>query len=145
MNRFFAPRPVVAEYEFLPHERPTMPGSPANPQHPGRRRIGYFAIGILIGITGGLGNALVTVNLNFAQGTLGLDTNQSAMLTAAYLMVLATAAPHLAGEPNGPFGTPDVAVSVALQLLAMIIVAGPATLVALRTWRAAPDAADPSA
>lgn len=65
-----------------------------------------------------------------------------AALTAAYLVVLAAAAPHLAGEPNGPFGTPDVAVSLALALAAMVIVACPATLVALRTWRAATDAAD---
>lgn len=68
-----------------------MPGSPANPDHPSRRRVGYFAIGILIGITGGLGNALVAVNLNFAQGTLGLDSDQAAMLTAVYLMTNTTA------------------------------------------------------
>jgi MFS family permease len=81
----------VPEYEFKPHERPTMPGSPANPEHPTYRRAAYLAIGVLIGITGGLGNALVSVNLNFAQGTLGLDTDQSAMLTAAYLMTNTTA------------------------------------------------------
>jgi MFS family permease len=78
-------------YVFKPHERPTLPGSPANPDHPLSRRIGYFAIGALIGITGGLGNALVTVNLNFAQGTLGLYTNESAWLTAAYFMTNVTA------------------------------------------------------
>jgi len=81
----------VAEYVFKPHERPTLPGSPANPDHPARRRQVYFAIGCLIGITGGLGNALVTVNLNFAQGTLGLYTNESAWLTAAYFMTNVTA------------------------------------------------------
>lgn len=53
-------------------------------------------------------------------------------LTAAYLVVLATAAPDLAGEPNGPFGTPDVAVSLALQLALMAAVAAPATLAARR-------------
>lgn len=78
-------------YVFKPHERPTLPGSPANPDHPARRRAGYFAIGALIGITGGLGNALVTVNLNFAQGTLGLNSNESAWLTAAYFMTNVTA------------------------------------------------------
>ncbi|MBB3941252.1 MFS family permease [Novosphingobium fluoreni] len=83
--------PATAEYQFAAHERPTMPGSPANPAHPGGRRIAYFAIGILIGITGGLGNALVGVNLNFAQGTLGLDSDQAAMLTAVYLMTNTTA------------------------------------------------------
>jgi hypothetical protein len=60
-----------------------------------------------------------------------------AALTAAYLVALTTAAPRLAGEPNGPFGTPDVAVSLAVQLVAMILVAALATPVALRTWRAA--------
>jgi len=40
----------------------------------------------VIGITGGLGNALITVNLNFAQGTLGLYSDESAWLTAAYFM-----------------------------------------------------------
>jgi MFS family permease len=81
----------VAEYVFKPHERPTLPGSPANPDHPSHRRVLYFLIGCLIGITGGLGNALVTVNLNFAQGTLGLNSNESAWLTAAYFMTNVTA------------------------------------------------------
>jgi MFS family permease len=81
----------TAPYVFKPHERPTLPGSPANPDHPSRRRLGYFVIGCLIGITGGLGNALVTVNLNFAQGTLGLNSDESAWLTAAYFMTNVTA------------------------------------------------------
>jgi MFS family permease len=81
----------VTDYVFKPHERPTLPGSPANPDHPTSRRLIYFAIGCLIGITGGLGNALVTVNLNFAQGTLDLYTNESAWLTAAYFMTNVTA------------------------------------------------------
>jgi MFS family permease len=78
-------------YTFKPHERPTLPGSPANPDHPSSRRLGYFAVGTLVGITGGLGNALITVNLNFAQGTLGLYTDESAWLTAAYFMTNVTA------------------------------------------------------
>ncbi|MDH7976074.1 MFS transporter [Sphingomonas sp. AR_OL41] len=78
-------------YAFKPHERPTLPGSPANPDHPTGRRVGYFAIGGLIGVTAGLGNALVLVNLNFAQGTLGLTPNESAWLTAAYYMTNVTA------------------------------------------------------
>jgi MFS family permease len=79
-----------APYIFKPHERPTLPGSPANPDHPARRRQAYFAIGCLIGITGGLGNALVTVNLVFAQGTLALTPDQAAWLTAAYFMTNVT-------------------------------------------------------
>ncbi|HEX8059127.1 MAG TPA: MFS transporter [Novosphingobium sp.] len=81
----------VADYVFKPHEKPTLPGSPANPDHPAGRRLVYFLIACLIGITGGLGNALVTVNLNFAQGTLGLNSDESAWLTAAYFMTNVTA------------------------------------------------------
>jgi len=82
---------AVADYVFKPHERPTLPGSPANPDHPTSRRLIYFVIGCLIGVTGGLGNALVAVNLNFAQGTLGLNTDESAWLTGAYYMTNVTA------------------------------------------------------
>lgn len=81
----------MAEYVFKPHERPTLPGSPANPEHPTSRMVRHFLIGCLIGITGGLGNALVTVNLNFAQGTLGLNSDEAAWLTAAYFMTNVTA------------------------------------------------------
>ncbi len=73
-------------YVFKPHERPILPGAPANPDHPTSRRIAYFAIACLIGITGGLGNALVQVNLNFAQGTLGLYSDEATWLTAAFYM-----------------------------------------------------------
>jgi hypothetical protein len=59
-----------------------------------------------------------------------------AALTAAYLVALTTGAPDLAGEPNGPFGSPDVAVSLALQLALMAAVAAPATLAAVRARRA---------
>ncbi len=78
-------------YQFKPHERPSMPGSPATPDHPKRRRIFYILIGILIGLTGGLGNALVAVNLSFAQGTLDLYSDEAAWLTAAYYMTNTTA------------------------------------------------------
>lgn len=76
---------------FQPHERPMLPGSPHNPAHPRARQWGYFAVGCLIGITQGLGNALITVNLNFAQGTLGLYSNEATWLTAAYFMTSVTA------------------------------------------------------
>ncbi len=78
--------PPPAEYVFKPHERPTLPGSPANPDHPPGRRRRYFAIGALVGLTGGLGNALTLVNLNFAQGSLGLYSDEATWLTAAYFM-----------------------------------------------------------
>ncbi len=76
----------MSEYVFKPHERPMMPGSPATPAHPMGRRIAYFAIGIFVGITGGLGNALVSANLTNIQGSLGLYSDQAAWLATVYIM-----------------------------------------------------------
>lgn len=75
-----------AEYVFQPHERPMMPGSPATPAHPTGRRIAYFTIGAFVGLTGGLGNALVAANITNIQGSLGLTPDQGAWMTTAYLM-----------------------------------------------------------
>jgi len=50
-------------------------------------RIAYGLIGALLGITGGLGNALVSANLASIQGHLGLDPVQGGWLPAVYLMV----------------------------------------------------------
>jgi hypothetical protein len=73
-------------YIFQPHERPMMPGSPATPAHPLGRRMAYFCIGAFVGLTGGLGNALVGANIQNIQGSLGLYSDQAAWLTTAYLM-----------------------------------------------------------
>jgi hypothetical protein len=62
-----------------------------------------------------------------------------AVLTAAYLVALIASAPDLAAEPNGPFGAPDVAVSLALALVLMAAVAGPATLATIRARRILTD------
>jgi len=75
---------MAGTYEFKPHERPVIPGSPFNPEHPNSRRLAYAAIGILAGLTGGLGNALVTANLSYFQGTLGLSAKEAAWIPAAY-------------------------------------------------------------
>jgi MFS family permease len=63
-----------------------MPGSPATPEHPLARRIAYFFVAILVGLTGGFGNALISANLVNVQGTLGLYTDEAAWLSTAYLM-----------------------------------------------------------
>ena len=80
-----------SHYALKPHEQPLILGSPASPDHPPARRYAYFAIGCLIGITQGLGNGLVSVNLVYAQGTLGLYSDEATWLTAAYFMVYASA------------------------------------------------------
>ncbi|MBF7143850.1 MULTISPECIES: MFS transporter [Pseudomonas] len=80
----YAPR------EWQPHERPSMPGSPSTPLHPTPRRIAYALVGLLVGITGGLGNALVTANLVYLQGALGVTSAEIAWLPAAYVMTNVT-------------------------------------------------------
>ena len=77
---------MTQPYQFKPHERPIIPGSPFNPDHPSYRMWAYGAIGVLAGITGGLGNALVTANLAFFQGTLGLTAEEAAWIPPAYVM-----------------------------------------------------------
>ena len=78
--------PSTGVYKFKPHERPMIPGGPFGPNHPPLRMAAYFGIGILTGITGGLGNALVSANLASIQGGLGLGTVEAALLPAAYVM-----------------------------------------------------------
>lgn len=73
-------------YQFQPHERPMMPGSPATPDHPKARRIGYFLIGTLLALTGGFINGLLTANLPQIQGALGLTSVEGGWLMAAYSM-----------------------------------------------------------
>jgi MFS family permease len=77
---------VYAPQVWLPHERPTLPGSPSSPIHPTRRRLAFFIIGLIVAITGGLGNALVSVNLPYLQGSLGVYSAEIQWLPAAYVM-----------------------------------------------------------
>ncbi|WP_245647718.1 MFS transporter [Novosphingobium lentum] len=63
-----------------------MPGSPASPAHPARRRAVYIAVATLVGLTGGLGNAMISVNTAQLQGSLGLDPYQIAWLPTVYVM-----------------------------------------------------------
>ena len=77
---------VYAPQVWLPHERPTLPGSPSSPNHPTPRRFAFFIIGFIVAITGGLGNALVLVNLPYLQGSLGVYSAEIQWLPAAYVM-----------------------------------------------------------
>lgn len=82
MPEYLSPVPNWSE-----EEKPTMPGSPSMPRHRGRVRLAYALISILLGLTGGLGTALVSANLPTIQGELGLTPSQGAWLPAVYLMV----------------------------------------------------------
>lgn len=78
--------PRYAPREWLPHERPTFPGSPATPNHPTRRRLIYAVIGVLVALTGGLSNALVAANLPYLQGSLGAYAWEMQWLPAAFVI-----------------------------------------------------------
>ncbi|MEG3165814.1 MFS transporter [Sphingomonas sp. PB2P19] len=74
------------DWQFAAHELPVIPGSPGNPDHPVRRQVAYAAIGVLLGLTGGLGNALISANTTTLQGALALDPAEIAWLPTVYVM-----------------------------------------------------------
>ncbi|WP_425639007.1 MFS transporter [Agrobacterium radiobacter] len=73
-------------WDFPEHERPVVAGSPATPEHALPLRIAYAFVAILVGLTGGLGNALVIVNIAGLQAGLALSAVQAAWLPTAYVM-----------------------------------------------------------
>lgn len=77
-----------AEYvaTLQPHERPTLPGSPATPDHPVSRRVRYALTGVLVSLTGGLGAAVVSANLPSLAGDLGVSTTEAAWLPIVFVM-----------------------------------------------------------
>ncbi len=86
MSQYLKPIP-----DWEDHEKPSLPGSASMPWHPPGRRLAYALVSVLVAITGGLGTALVTANLPFLQGQLGLTPAQGSWLVAAYAMVNVTA------------------------------------------------------
>jgi MFS family permease len=72
--------------DWAPHERPMIPGSPSTPHMPPTTRVAFGLTGLLLGITGGMGTAIVTANLPAIQGAFGLDVRQGAWLGAVYAM-----------------------------------------------------------
>lgn len=73
-------------YAFKPHERPFMPGSPATPDHPARRRVAYLLIGVYLALTGGFQNGLLLANLTTIQGSLALTPVEAGWITVAFNM-----------------------------------------------------------
>jgi len=69
-----------------PTEAPILPGSPSTPYFPTRTRMAYGVVGVLLGVTGALGSALMSVNLPIVQGALGLTPTEGAWIGAAYVM-----------------------------------------------------------
>lgn len=85
-RRWLGGRDAVDDWVPQPHERSPIPGSPASPAHPFERRLAFAAISALVGITGGLGNGIVTANLSSLQGELGLYPAEAAWLPTVYVM-----------------------------------------------------------
>ena len=77
---------VYAPQKWLPNEKPLLPGSPSSPDHPTERRVAFLIVGLIVAITGGLGSALVSVNLPYLQGSLGAYPAEIQWLPAAYVM-----------------------------------------------------------
>ncbi|WP_340313646.1 MFS transporter [Rhizorhabdus argentea] len=78
-------------FVFAPEERPSFPGAPYTPPHPGWRRAGYATIGLLSGVGSNLGNSLITVNISDIAGGLGLYVYQASLLPAFYVAFIASA------------------------------------------------------
>ncbi|WP_413190312.1 MFS transporter [Psychrobacter sp. AT9] len=77
---------MSTEYQFKPHEQPMMVGSPANPDHPARRKVFYLLIGIFVGLTASFQNGLLVANLNQIQGQLGLTPAEGGWISVSYNM-----------------------------------------------------------
>ena len=75
---------VDSTYNFKPHEAPFMAGSPANPDHPVRRKIAYGLIGALISLAAGLYGALLLAALPQIQAELGVTSVEGGWLLTAF-------------------------------------------------------------
>ncbi|SFR05531.1 MULTISPECIES: MFS transporter [unclassified Enterobacter] len=76
----YAPR------EWAPHEKPMLLGSPSTPFHTTPKRIAYGIVGLLVCLTGALGNAMVTANLQNLQGSFAAWSTEIAWLPTVYVM-----------------------------------------------------------
>ena len=82
---------VESGYQFLPEERPLLPGAPFAPAHPLGRRLAYLAVGICVGISTTFGNALVNANVANLAGPMGLYVAEASWLPAIFVAINATA------------------------------------------------------
>lgn len=76
-------------YKFKPHEMPFMAGSPASPDHPIKRRVYYFLIGVLLSITSGLQNGILIASLPHIQASLALQVDELGWIQVIYYMTYA--------------------------------------------------------
>ncbi|MGK0738426.1 MFS transporter [Yokenella regensburgei] len=79
-------RDPYAPHDWAPHEKPVLLGSPSTPEHTTSKRIAYGIVGLLVCLTGALGNAVVAANLQNLQGTFAAWSTEIAWLPAVYVM-----------------------------------------------------------
>lgn len=71
-------------YAFKPHEMPILPGSPANPDHPARRKVAYLVIGVFLGLVGGAQNGFLLANMAALQGDMALTSVEAGWISVAF-------------------------------------------------------------
>lgn len=73
-------------WEFPAQERSASAGSPATPEHAPVLRATYAGVGLLVGLTAGLGGALVMINAQALAEATGLSAVEAAWLPTVYAM-----------------------------------------------------------
>tara|TARA_R110001599_G_scaffold259028_3_gene459398 strand:+ start:855 stop:2480 length:1626 start_codon:yes stop_codon:yes gene_type:complete len=63
---------------------PILPGSPANPDHPARRKLAYLLIGLFLGLVGGAQNGFLLANTAALQGEMALTPVQAGWISVAF-------------------------------------------------------------
>jgi MFS family permease len=79
-------RNPYAPREWQPHEKPALLGSPSTPYHSTSKRFAFGIVGLLVCLTGAMGNAMVSANLQNLQGTFSAWSTEIAWLPAVYVM-----------------------------------------------------------
>lgn len=73
-------------YLFKPHELPMVAGSPATPDHAGKRRLTYFLISLFLTFVAGLQNGLLSATIPQLRGEMGLTIEEGGWVQAVYFM-----------------------------------------------------------
>lgn len=81
----------AAPYRFAPDERPVFPGAPYAPRQSTPNRILYAVSAFVMAMTAGLANGLISVNLLWISGNVGLYASEGSLLLAVYVAFNATA------------------------------------------------------